>query len=141
MPLLAWSSKYSVGVEEMDRQHRVLFNMLNDLHSAMMSGKAQSMTGDLLQKLVEYTRKHFAAEEAMLAAAGYSGLALHRIKHRDLMKQVDEYAERYKRGEIAVNVQLMNFLRDWLTTHIQKTDCEYGPSMNKNLSAKKQSVA
>jgi hemerythrin len=141
MPLLAWSSKYSVGVEEMDRQHRVLISLLNDLHEAMLHGKAQGMTGPLLQKLVDYTRKHFSSEEAMLAAAGYAGLAMHRMKHRDLIKQVEEYVARHKRGDVAVNVQLMNFMRDWLITHIQQTDCEYGPCVNKHLSSRTQGAA
>lgn len=64
MALLTWSSKYSVGVTAMDNQHTVLFGILNDLHSAMMNGQAQKLTGELLRKLVSYTREHFAAEEA-----------------------------------------------------------------------------
>jgi hemerythrin len=130
MPLLAWSSKYSVGVDEMDRQHRVLISMLNDLHEAMLHGKAQAMTGPLLQKLVDYTRKHFSSEEAM-----------HRIKHRDLIKQVEDYVVRHKRGDVAVNVQLMNFMRGWLITHIQQTDYEYGPCVNKHLSSRIRGAA
>jgi len=136
MALVAWSKEYSVGVEELDRQHRMLFDVLNELHDAMMQGKAQSMTGDLLRKLIDYTRKHFAAEEAMMAAAGYGGLARHRLQHKDLMKQVDEFAARYEHGERTLNVQLMNFLRDWLTTHIQQSDREYGPSVSKHSWSK-----
>jgi hemerythrin len=128
--LLKWSSKYSVGVSSMDSQHTTLFGLLNDLHSAMMSGQAQKITGELLQKLASYTRDHFAAEEALMAAAGYGALAQHRIKHRDLMKQVDEFSARYARGESNLNLQLLNFLRDWLSNHIQQEDKLYGPSLN-----------
>ena len=141
MALLVWSNAYSVGVEEMDRQHRVLFNMLNDLHAAMLQGKAQELTGTLLKKLVDYTRQHFTAEDTMLAAAGYSGLAPHRMKHKDLMKQVDGYVERYRSGEIAVNVQLMSFLRDWLTKHIQQTDKDYGVCVKTYLGSRKLGAA
>ena len=130
MALLTWSSKYSVGVQAMDNQHTVLFGILNDLHSAMMGGKAQKVTGELLQKLVKYTREHFAAEEAVMAAAGYPGLQNHRVKHRDLIKQVNEFASRYERGETNLNLTLLNFLRDWLTNHIQSEDKQYGPSVN-----------
>jgi hemerythrin len=125
--LLTWSSKYSVGVQSMDGQHTVLFGMLNDLHEAMMKGQAQKIAGELLRKLAKYTRDHFTAEEVMMASTGYAGLAQHRILHRDLIKQVDEFAARYARGETQLNVQLMNFLRDWLTNHIQKEDHKYGP--------------
>ena len=116
----------------MDGQHTVLFGFLNDLHEAMMKGQAQSLTGPLLKKLVEYTRKHFAAEEAMLARTSYPGLAEHRVQHQDLVKQVESYVARFDRGEITLNVHLLNFLRDWLTNHIQKTDHQYGPWLNEH---------
>jgi hemerythrin-like metal-binding protein len=132
MALLTWNSKYSVGVKPLDSQHTVLFGLLNDLHAAMLKGHAQSLTGPLLKKLVAYTHTHFKDEEAMMTAAKYPGLADHKIKHRDLIKQVEDFAARHERGEVTVNLQLMNFLRDWLTNHIQKTDHEYGPWLNEH---------
>jgi len=132
MPLLTWNNKYSVGVKPLDSQHTVLFGLLNDLHAAMMKGQAQGMTGPLLRKLVEYTHTHFSSEEQMMAAAKYPGLADHRIKHRELIQQVEEFADRFESGEATLNIQLMNFLRDWLSNHIQKVDHEYGPWLNEH---------
>jgi hemerythrin len=132
MALLTWNSQYAVGVQALDEQHTGLFKALNDLHDAMMKGQAQKLTGGLLNKLVDYTRKHFAAEEAMMASTGYPGLVAHREKHRALTGQVEEYVARYDKGEITLNVQLLNFLREWLTNHIEKTDKEYGPWMNQH---------
>ena len=130
MALLTWGSKYSVGVKPMDSQHTVLFGLLNDLHAAMLKGQAQNLTGPLLRKLVDYTHTHFKAEEGMLADTGYPGLADHKVKHCALLQQVEDYSARFEKGEITLNLQLMNFLRDWLTNHIQKTDHEYGPWLN-----------
>jgi hemerythrin len=31
-----------------------------------------------------------------------------------------------------MNIELLNFLRDWLTTHILKVDHEYGPWLNEH---------
>jgi hemerythrin-like metal-binding protein len=132
MALLNWNSSYSVGVKTLDSQHTTLFAILNDLHSAMMKGEAHTMTGPLLRKLVEYTRTHFSAEEKMLADSQYPGLANHRLLHRNLMKQVEDYSSRFERGEITLNLHLLNFLRDWLTNHIQKVDHEYGPWLNEH---------
>ncbi len=132
MALMTWNQKYSVGVHALDDQHTGLFNILNELHAAMMKGQAQTQTGPLLKKLVEYTRIHFAQEESMLARTKYPGLAEHREMHRDLVKQVDGYVARFERGEISLNVHLLNFLRDWLTNHIQKTDHQYGPWLNEH---------
>jgi hemerythrin len=130
MALLVWNDSYSVGVRSLDHQHTGLFESLNELHAAMMIGKANSLTGPLLHKLVDYTKKHFAAEEAMLAAAHYPMLSQHRVLHRDLIRKVNEYAARFERGEISLSVDLLNFLRDWLTTHIMKEDHQYGSWLN-----------
>jgi hemerythrin len=127
MALMTWNSRYSVGVQTLDEQHNVLFEILNDLHAAMMKGNAQSMTGSLLKTLLQYTRTHFTYEEGLLAKTTYPGLTAHRAQHRALVEQVEEYADRFERGEITLNLHLLNFLRDWLTNHIQRVDHEYAP--------------
>lgn len=132
MPLMTWNTMYSVGVKSIDSQHTELFDIINELHAAMMKGQAMSLTGPLLHKLVDYTRKHFSAEEAMLAATKYPHLTEHRAKHADLIKQVGEYVTRFEKGESAINLDLLNFLRDWLTSHIQKVDHEYSPWLNEH---------
>ena len=127
MAYLTWDNRYSVGIPAIDKQHNTLFDMVNDLHAAMMEGKAQSVTGPLLLRLANYTKTHFAAEESLMAAKNYPGLESHRAVHRDLIRQVDELLARSKRGDLSVNIDLMNFLRGWLTEHIQKMDRNYAP--------------
>jgi len=130
MALMTWNGKFSVGVEKLDEQHHVLFEILNDMHAAMMKGSAQSMTASLVKNLVEYTRTHFKVEEALMATTNYPGIEAHCVQHRALMKQGERYAGRFERGEITLNPHLLSFLRDWLTNHIQRVDQEYGPWMN-----------
>ena len=132
MALVTWSSKYSVGVKALDSQHTVLFGYLNDLHSAMMEGKGKTMTGSLLRKLLDYTRTHFSAEEAMLTASRYPALVVHKAEHHELIKQVENYAARYEQGEITLDISLLHFLRDWLSGHILKSDHDYSSWLNQH---------
>lgn len=132
MALMAWNNNFSVGVKTLDGQHAGLFKMVNELHAAMMKAEARSMTGDLLKKLVHYTQEHFSFEEKMMAATNYPGLSRHKTHHRDLTKQVEEFMVRYERGEGNINIQLLRFLSDWLTKHIQLEDKEYGPWLNQH---------
>jgi hemerythrin-like metal-binding protein len=62
----------------------------------------------------------------------YPNFTAHCVKHRDLTGQVEKFVGRYQRGELSLNVALLVFLRDWLITHIQKEDREYGPWLNQN---------
>jgi hemerythrin len=132
MSLVVWTNKLSVGVKSIDDQHAVLFETINSLHAAMIKGEARNVLGTLLNRLVGYTRRHFAAEEAMMETAKYPALSAHRIKHEELTKQVEEFVARYDRGDITLIGELSSFLTDWLSKHIQNTDKEYGPWLNEH---------
>ena len=127
MALIVWSDKLSVGIPAIDAQHGILVDTINELHDAMLKGQAKSLTEPLLRNLIAYTRDHFSAEEAIMAAANYTGLEEHRARHRDLTKKVESYTQRFACGEFALTVHLLNFLRDWLTNHIQREDRAYSP--------------
>ena len=132
MALMTWSDRLSTGVKAMDEQHKGLVNTLNELHDAMLRGADKAVAGPLLERLVKYTHDHFTSEEALMSRARYPALADHLVKHKDLTRQVDAFVDRYKRGELSLNVDLLMFLRTWLTTHIQKEDRDYGPWLNQN---------
>jgi len=126
MALVVWNDTLSVGVKSVDDQHTVLFNTINDLHAAMMKGQARTMIGGLLQKLLDYTRNHFSEEEAMLQTVRYPGLPEHRVMHRNLTKQVEDYIARHEKGDLTLSNELASFLSDWLKTHILNVDQTYG---------------
>jgi hemerythrin len=132
MALFNWSDKYSVQVKSVDDQHRHLIGILNRLHDAMTKGKGASVTGPLLHELVEYTQTHFATEERIMEGTRYPGLAAHRTRHRELTTQVEDFVARSRRGEVALNISLLNFLRDWLNNHIMKEDKGYSPWLNEH---------
>lgn len=132
MPLLVWDSKYSVGVTAMNAQHTVLFEILNQLYDAMTAGRDRAALGDLLARLSDYAHQHFAEEEQMMTAAQYPELEPHRVLHRDLLQKVEDFKLRLKRGELTISLHLLNFLRDWLTQHIQQVDHNYGAWMNEH---------
>lgn len=135
MALFTWSNDYSVGVKALDSQHTNLFNILNDLHEAMKTGQGQSVSGSLLRKLLDYTRSHFAAEEKLMEAAKYPGLAKQRIQHAGFTRKVEEFLTRLEKGERAINVDLLVFLRDWLKDHILREDKAYGPYLKEHGAA------
>ena len=125
MALLSWNSTYSVGVASLDAQHMSLFDSLNELHSAMLHGKGKTITGSLLRNLLAYTRDHFSSEETLLARTGFPDLAQHRKRHQELTEQVAGYLDRFDRGEAALSIHLMTFLREWLANHILREDRAY----------------
>jgi len=118
----------------MDNQHKAMIQMLNELYDAMMEGNALGVTGPLLHKLVEYTKIHFSSEEQMLKDQGYPNLAAHHARHLELIEDVEKHIASYERQDLFLPIPLLHFLRDWISTHIQKEDRAYGPWVNRQES-------
>jgi hemerythrin len=130
MALITWNDDLSVGVKEFDGQHQKLIAMINEMYDAMKAARGQEVIGSILPKLVAYTRTHFASEEAQMQKHGYPGYLGHKAEHEALTKQVTEYVNRLAEGKGTASVELMSFLKDWLTKHIKGIDKKYGPHLN-----------
>lgn len=122
---LTWSDEYSVGVEEIDEQHKMLFELVNRLFQAAVKREDQQLTVEVLQSLVNYTKTHFGLEERLLEESGYAGLSGHREDHLRFIDKVNDIAQRFHVEDRSVTFELINFLRNWLQNHIRQSDMEY----------------
>lgn len=112
----------TVGNPMIDRDHKTLIQYVNEMHAAMMGGKGKEVVGPIVGKLVAYTRDHFAREEVVWKSGHYAELDRHRKEHADLLKTVVDFKTKFDQGAMALSVDVMNFLREWLKTHILKSD-------------------
>lgn len=127
MPLISWSESLSVGITEIDAQHKELVEQVNLLHEAMRAGKGQQEILAILGNLVTYTKVHFAAEENLMRRIGYGEYAGHKAKHEALTQQVLQYQAQASASTVGLSVQVNQFLKDWLINHIQGDDMLYKP--------------
>jgi len=130
MALLTWSEKFSVQVAQFDTEHKELVNFINRLHDAMKAGQGKQVIGDVLQGLINYTRNHFAAEEKLMKAHAYPAYENHKKEHNQLTMTVLDFQKGYLDGSVPLSQEVMNFLKDWLSGHIQGVDKQYGPFLN-----------
>ena len=130
MALIAWNDKLSVQVRQFDDEHKKLIVMVNQLHDAMKEGKGKQVIGDVLNGLINYTKNHFAAEEQLMKAHGYPEYEKHKKEHNQLTLTVLDLQKGYAAGNAPLSQSVMNFLKDWLTNHIQGVDKGYGPYLN-----------
>jgi hemerythrin len=122
---LTWSDDYSVGVEEIDDQHKMLFELLNRLFLAAVKREDQQLTIEVLNSLLDYTKTHFGLEERLLEESGYQGLPGHREDHLRFIDKVNGIAQKFHVEDRSVTFELINFLRNWLQNHIRQSDMEY----------------
>jgi hemerythrin-like metal-binding protein len=128
--LFKWKNDFSVGIKELDDQHRNFFEILNRLGEAAGGNKGMVVVGPVLQELKEYSRHHFTEEENWLKIIGFPGLQHQKLQHGFFISQVSELQDRYSKGEGNIPVSTLEFLRDWLMNHILENDKKYGTFMN-----------
>ena len=123
--LVEWSEELSVGIEEIDSQHRVLVDLLNDLHRAIVEHHGSEASQRILAELLEYTRIHFAVEESLMRILGYPDYEEHKHHHELLLNEVHTLSQKLAEGKKSVNFELLHFLKMWLTKHIMEEDRQY----------------
>ena len=121
-------AKSLVGVIHIDREHQKLFQILGQVHDAHSSGdsSAKQTIRSAVVELLDYTRTHFASEEATMETSGYPALAAHRELHGNLLAQVRDFEIRAEFDEQFGPVELATFLYNWLATHIRGADKAFG---------------
>lgn len=130
MTLLTWNHACAVGVKAMDEQHAVLMDTLNEIRLALVRGQGREQVSEALNRLIEFTRMHFASEELLLEAHGFPGVSEHRHAHQKLLGQLEEAALRTQhQDELRIKSTLL-FLRDWYMKHMEDLDSLYGRWLN-----------
>lgn len=130
MALIQWSDSLSVGVSEIDKQHQTLVKMINDLHDAMRQAKGSDVLGPLLNGLIDYAGDHFKTEERYFVRFSYPDIAAHKKAHADFVAKVLDFKSRFETTAVGLSLDVMNFLSNWLQSHIKGEDKKYGPFFN-----------
>jgi hemerythrin len=127
MAVISWSNAMSVGVEALDRDHRVLVDLIRRIAVAREEdGDVRPLIAEVLAELVAYTVYHFNREEHVMAACGYPELEAHREEHNALTREVEDMQRRF--GEADPDLgrnELLTFLTGWLNHHIMLQDKAY----------------
>ncbi|OPY31218.1 MAG: hypothetical protein A4E32_01668 [Methanomassiliicoccales archaeon PtaU1.Bin124] len=140
MPFVEWSDKLSVGLPEIDDQHKELINILNRLHSAMVEGKGKVVLKDTLADLADYTVTHFYTEERYMTRYRYPQMGQHRLEHEAFVAKVKKFQEDFDAGNATITIELLRFIKEWLVNHISGTDMAMGHAISP-MAAKAFSTA
>ena len=132
MTLMDWNESFTVHIQEIDRQHQRLIDLINDVYRGVLLEKGDEIIGKTLDELVGYTQTHFGYEEKMFAEHGYPETEQHIAKHKALIEQVTELCGRFQAngGDMKIGNELLTFLKDWLTKHIRGVDRKYSSFFN-----------
>jgi len=126
MENLVWNDKFSIGLPEIDEQHKKLIDIINMMND-VVEGKAMKNTTMkiVLREMVNYTNYHFNSEEELMIKSGYPGYAEHKKEHTDFIIAVKKFSVEIKENR-NISCDLIIFLYNWLTNHILNVDNKMG---------------
>ena len=130
MAYIDWTPELSVSVKQIDEQHQRLVALVNDLHQAMKQGQGAQVLAETFTKLLDYTKYHFSTEEKLFEQYGYPRAKEHAAQHRDLEHQAAKLQADFDSGKVLVSVQVLEFLKEWVTKHIMGSDKAYSAFFN-----------
>lgn len=114
--------RFITGVDAIDAEHARIAEYLDELELAIGRGD-RAHTERVLEELLDYMREHFAAEDALMEAAGYPLVEMHKKKHEIFIRRASAFVERYMQGE-EIAEQIYTLLVRWLPKHIADEDSE-----------------
>lgn len=124
---LEWNEAYSVGVKELDDQHKKLFDLLGEIERMSAQEDLKNAIYVALDELMEYVMIHFHTEEMYMKSAEYPEFDAHYKKHQKISQDVNMRVNYMMNKELnALDlVMIHNFLADWLKEHILGEDLCY----------------
>ena len=128
---MQWREDFNIGVKAIDAQHQQLVEMIRRLQAAFDQQALGREVGEVLKGLVDYSGRHFAEEEAFMAAMNYPGLSLQQAQHREFTQKLVTVLLDLKAGKPLDVAQLIDFLKQWWVEHILKEDRKIGSAFQR----------
>ena len=121
MLLLKWKDAYSMNEENIDKQHKWLFKLSNDIYDLIEAGVDDyEHFRELFMALNDYGIEHFIYEEMYMKEQGYPNLEAHIKEHREFSDKVRELIEQ----ETHIK-DIGEFVSAWLVQHVLEEDMNY----------------
>lgn len=128
--MFEWKNTYSVGIKEIDKQHKNLLGIGEKLVYVMENTTKGLDQYDeikrLLKELYEYTIYHFNSEEELMKKHDFLELPSHQFQHKLFVKKLEAMdLDGFDNDQLESTNQLLDFIANWITEHILKEDQKY----------------
>lgn len=125
--LIEWGPQYHIGLKTIDDQHKVLVDLINETYRSFGSNKNLKQLRKVIGKLLDYTVYHFGEEEKYFKSFDYEDYDGHKKTHDSFIEKIKKFKHDIKSGDSTLNFEIIEFLKNWLINHIQKSDVRYVP--------------
>jgi hemerythrin len=121
-----WKDTFTVGIEELDVQHRGLLDLINEIGDlADAQDTVRSAAFGALNAMIRYAENHFRTEEGYLERYGYPEYRQQKEQHEAFVNSVFSMAQELEEESSLSLGTIILYLEDWYADHVTGTDQAY----------------
>jgi hemerythrin len=121
---ITWYDSYSVELEELDNQHKELFETLSQIFTIF---EEQGLGPEYKKKLNQYfesLESHLAFEESLMTRLEYPRYLIQKNGHVSILTIISKYKETQKHSDSA-ELDFLEKMKEWLLVHTLIEDRKY----------------
>jgi hemerythrin len=126
-----WHDEYSIGVDEVDVQHRRFLTLLKEIYEVSAQTTERRDVSRLLDELMRYVRFHLGSEELLMEAYAYPKHLEQKSEHAQLIKELERQVDEIRSNRGHVNSLLFHLMK-WFVNHDSHADQEFGDYVKKH---------
>lgn len=120
--MFEWKEDYLVGIKEIDKQHKMIFDIANRaseiLHKAKETDEYK-VSERIVNELKEYTIYHFYTEEEYMLSINYKGIFWHKMEHENFIKRINSIKIKdLQNNQERYVTEILELIISWITKHI-----------------------
>ncbi|QFY43318.1 bacteriohemerythrin [Candidatus Methylospira mobilis] len=119
--MLKWESKYEIGNEKIDSQHRLFLSLIIDFHETETKGESKEKLIRVFKEINKYAEFHFLSEENIMIEYNYPDDRRHAEMHKKLLEEIHEKYNPFISGDISAH-DVFEFLFEWFVSHTARED-------------------
>jgi hemerythrin len=119
---LTWRDEFSIGIPEVDHEHRELIGMINALLSTLGPNTDRARIVAALGEIHGRIAAHFALEEREMRSLKYFGLIEHKADHERLLDDILDIMADVESPSGYPPAAMEQRLTKWFSVHFQTHD-------------------
>jgi len=121
MALVEWRKEFETGIAGVDREHRELVALINDL-PVVLDAEPGSAALRFLGNIHAAIVAHFALEERLMRESGYDEYREHKADHERLLDELRDLMDDYEEGRCVDRDAFAVRVANWFSVHFATRD-------------------
>jgi len=117
--------EYSLGVPEIDNQHKELANQLNNAikHCTGKKTDEKIFYEKNMRKSIDFLGNHFETEEKILRKTKYDDFNKHKSDHKKILDEIVKMNDDIEKNKVELNLFYVTaFIKERIMKHLKKYD-------------------